>query len=180
MVGFYKEHQRFTQWWLWGLIFLSIAPMAYAFGKGMYQQFILGEPWGDQPMSDTGLVLTIVGTSLIMGGVIWLLFTAELTIEVHDRTIYYRFTPFIAQNRRIGMEEIASWKVEKYNPFTDVGGYGWRKGFGRKPAYNVKGRIGLHLELKNGKKLLLGTQKANELKAAVQYEIDKMSNPDYL
>ncbi len=31
-------------------------------------------------------------------------------------------------------------------------------------AYNVKGKMGLQLVLKNGKKNLIGTQKAEELK----------------
>ena len=145
----------------------------------MYVQFALNEPWGDEPMSDIGLIITFVSSLLIMAGVIWLIFSAELTIEVHDRAIYYRFTPFIAQNRRIGVDEIESWEVVKYNPITDAGGYGWRKGLGGQTAYNVKGNMGLRLKVRNGKKLLLGTQKADELRAAIQYEIDKMSNPDH-
>jgi hypothetical protein len=35
-------------------------------------------------------------------------------------------------------------------------------------AYNVKGNIGLQLGLKNGKKLLLGTQKGAEIEAALK------------
>ena len=31
-------------------------------------------------------------------------------------------------------------------------------------AYNVKGKMGLQLVLKNGKKILIGTQKTEELK----------------
>jgi len=179
MTGFYKEHQRFTQWWFWAIIAISTLPLVFFFAYGLYIQLVLNEPWGDQPMSDTGLIIAAVTTSLIIGGIIWLFFTAELTIEVHDRAIYYRFTPFIAQNRRIGIDELVEWEVNKFRVIADFGGYGWRKGLGGKTAYNVKGNMGLNIQLTNGKKLLLGTQKPDELRAAIQFEIDKMSDPDF-
>jgi len=49
-----------------------------------------------------------------------------------------------------------------------VGGWGvrWWTKFGT--VYNVMGRIGLAIELKNGKKLLIGTQKKTEVGAIVK------------
>jgi len=179
MKGFFKEKQRFTQWWLWLIILATTIPAFLIFLKGMYTQFIIGEPWGDQPMSDSGLVLTSVFIFATMGGVIWLLLIAELTVEIHDRAVYYSFTPFIGTLRRVGMENIDTWEVKKYKPFGEYGGYGWRKGFGKKTAYNVKGRVGLELKQKNGKILLLGTQNPVKIKEAMEYEMEKMNNPDY-
>jgi hypothetical protein len=179
MKGFYKEQQRFTQWWLWMIILASLLPVIAIFMKGMYVQFIVGEPWGDKPMSDTGLILRSVFIIAVVGGVIWLLLIAELIIEIHDRAVYYSFTPFIGRLRRIGMEDIVSWKVRKYNAIGEYGGYGWRKGFGKKTAYIVKGRIGLEMKLKNGKKLMLGTQQKVNIMEAMEFEMEKINNPDY-
>lgn len=179
MKGFYKEEQKFTQWWLWGLIGISTASVFYILLQGMYVQFILGEPWGDRPMSDTGLALVNVFTFITMGGILFLFISMKLTIEVHNRTIYYRFAPFIIQNRRIGLEEIESWEVKKFSLFKDFGGYGMRKGFSGKTAYNIRGNAGrgLRMKLKNGKDLLLGTQRPDELRAAIQHEFDRMDDP---
>ena len=179
MRGLYKEKQKFSQWWLLGLILVSTLASVGTLAVGMIQQLILGKPWGDQPMSDTGLILVSVMTIAIMGGVLWLIFSMELQIEVHDRAIYYAFLPFIIHLRRIGIEEIESWEVSMYNPIRDFGGYGMRKSFGRKTAFNIRGNKGLMLKLKSGKTLLLGTQKPNELRTAIQNEFDKLNDTDF-
>ncbi len=147
--------------------------------KGMYVQFIVGEPWGEKPMSDTGLILMSVLIFAVVGGVIWLLLITELIIEIHDRAVYYSFAPFIGRLRRIGMEDIVSWEVKKYKPIGEYGSYGWRTGFGKKTAYIVKGRYGLEINRKNGKILLLGTQQSEKIRVAMEYEMDKINNPDY-
>ena len=53
-----------------------------------------------------------------------------------------------------------------------VGGWGIKFGlFGNKArgnAVNISGDIGIQLELKNGKKLLIGTQKEAESKSVIQ------------
>ena len=147
------------------------------FVHGIYVQFILNEPWGDKPMSDSGLVLFSLFMIAIFGGIILLLATAELTIEIHNRTVYYRFPPLQGQMKRIGLEELNSWQVRRYNPITEFGGYGWR-GIGKKKARNVRGRMGLELHLKNGKILMLGTQKAEEIKNAMEIEWSKIHEFD--
>jgi hypothetical protein len=46
----FREEQKFTQWWLWViLIGVGIFPVF-----GIYKQLILGEKFGDKPMSDPG------------------------------------------------------------------------------------------------------------------------------
>ncbi len=173
MPSFYKETQRFTQWWLWALSLISTAPVVVIFLRGIYIQLIVGQPWGDNPMSGTGLVFMTLFIIAICGGLIALLISSELTIEIHNRTIYFRFPPFIGRMRRIGMDEIDAWEVKRYNPFREYGGYGWRSGFGKKTAYNVKGRVGLELKLKNGKTLMLGTQRPEEIKSVMENEWNK-------
>ena len=179
MKGFFKEKQRFTQWWLWLIVLAILLLVIVIFMKGMYIQFILGKPWGDQPMSDVGLIFMSIAIIAVIGGVVWLLFTAELTIEIHDRAVYYRFAPFMGRNHRIGLEDIESWEIKKYKPIAEHGAYGWRTGLGKRTTFNVKGRIGLVIKQKNNKILMLGTQMPGEIKEAMEYEMEKMNNPDY-
>ena len=52
----FKEEQKFTHWWLWLiLIGIGILPIF-----GIYKQLILGEKFGDKPMSDFGLIIFCV------------------------------------------------------------------------------------------------------------------------
>jgi hypothetical protein len=56
--------------------------------------------------------------------------------------------------------------VRKYKPLAEFGGWGLRFGVSGK-AYNISGNKGLQLELTNNKKLLIGTQKPEELSEAL-------------
>ena len=49
----FTEEQRFTQWYIWlVLVLLLCIPLA-----GIYKQLMVGEPFGNNPMSDTGLLV---------------------------------------------------------------------------------------------------------------------------
>jgi hypothetical protein len=52
--------------------------------------------------------------------------------------------------------------VRKYKPLLEYGGYGIR-GFGNNRALNIAGKTGLQLIFKDGRKLLIGTQKGLEM-----------------
>jgi len=71
--------------------------------------------------------------------------------------------------RHLPLSDIVSAKVEKYRPILEFGGWGWRKRFlSRKTAFNVSGRIGLRVTLKNGSQILFGTRQEQEMKRAVE------------
>ncbi|MAD97222.1 MAG: hypothetical protein CMB99_07855 [Flavobacteriaceae bacterium] len=80
--------------------------------------------------------------------------------------MHYRFFPFHLKYKLILWKEIANCYVRKYDAVTEYGGWGfkggalWKKSNGK--AINVSGDIGIQLELVNGKKLLIGTQKESE------------------
>ncbi|MFN4235450.1 MAG: DUF6141 family protein [Bacteroidia bacterium] len=155
----FTEKQKFTQWWIW-LILLSINGM---FLYGIYRQIILKEMFGDNPMSDAGLLGMFVITLLIS-----LLFKImKLETNIDKQGIYVRLFPLHLQFKHFKWEEIDKAYVRKYNPITEFGGWGLRLGFNGK-AYNVKGNNGLQLEFKNGKKLLIGTNRAEEMNQIVK------------
>lgn len=157
----FSETQKFRQWWLW-LLFGGIGLMlAY----GMYQQLYLHQPFGDHPSSDLGLVSTFGLILLVMLLFLYL----RLDTKVDSTGVSYRFFPFQLDYKIIAWNEIEKAYVRKYNPILDYGGWGLRIGlFGKGRAYNVSGNMGLQLELKNGKKFLLGTQRPEEMEKVLK------------
>ena len=161
----FEEVQRFRQPWII-LLLLGISLFTIGiFIVGMYQQFVLGEPWGDQPMLDTGLILfssVIIAVVLLVNLIV---FGMTLTVRVQGSGLYIRYWPFI--RRFIPWDQIDSYKSITYNPMLDYGGWGI-KGFGKRMAYNVSGNRGLQLELNNGRHLLLGSQSPERLEQAIR------------
>ena len=94
------------------------------------------------------------------------IFLFKLTTRVDEKGIHYKFFPFHRKHRTIHWNEISEAYIRKYDPISEYGGWGikggklWNKSKGT--AVNVSGDVGIQLELKNGKKLLIGTQKRDE------------------
>ena len=159
MIEHFREVQRFRQWWIWLLVLIAPALFIWAF----VQQIVLGNPWGNNPASD--LVLIILGA--IFGiGLPAFMYTIRLTTVVRDDGIYLRFFPFHFKWVRFPFEDIDTFEVLTYSPLRDYGGWGIRYGLKGK-AYNVSGNKGVLLNLKDGKTVLIGSQRADELGYAV-------------
>ena len=149
----FKETQRFTQWWLWVILLATVAPFVY----GIYKQIIIKEPFGNNPLSNAGLIAVTLFTSSIL--VLFAYMRLETKIDAHG--ISMRYVPFIKKN--IPWSEVASAKVVKYG----FVGYGIRLGSKFGTVYNTKGNKGLALVLQNGKKLCIGTQRPKELEQII-------------
>jgi len=153
----FREDQRFRQWWLLALLLVPVAPFAY----GMYVQLVLGRKWGTKPISEAGLL--VVGV-LVLGVPVWFWFLRLIT-EVHDDAVHVHFIP-LWRKRIIPIRDIRTAVAVTYRPLRDYGGWGIRWG-PRGQAYNVSGDRGVQLELANGKRLLIGSQRPEELEAAI-------------
>lgn len=151
----FKEVQRFTQWWLWALLIgITLIPI-----YGVFQQLILGKPLGDNPMSDTGLLIFLV-FMLAFDYAFWML---RLITEIDAETIKINFFPLA--KREISWSEVKTYQILDYG---FVGGWGVRMGTKYGTVYNTQGRMGLTLELENGKKYCIGTQKEQALALFLQ------------
>lgn len=149
METIFKEKQKFTQWWLWlFLIGLGIFQV-----YGLFSQLIKGVPFGNKPMSDIGLIFF----TLIPFGLIVFFLYMKLETEIDKKEIRITFTPLA--KKTFQWEDIKSAAVIKYK----FVGYGVRLFTSYGTVYNTKGNTGLAIELKNGEKILIGTQKASEL-----------------
>jgi hypothetical protein len=161
----FREVQGFRQWWLWVLLLVAALGTVGLFGYGIYVQVIQGTPWGDRPMSDGGLIITGVATTLLTVGMAALLLSARLITEVRSDGLHIRFFPM--RWKAIPYESIASYQARTYHPIRDYGGWGIRWGREGK-AYIVSGDEGLQLLLNDGRKVLIGSQRPQELEAAVR------------
>lgn len=135
----FTEKQRFTQWWFW-LIMILVVAFAFYYEESTLEKIVV-------------LVILIP----------FFLFILNLETEISSEGISVRFFPFHLKKKFFSWDEIAKAEVREYSPLLEYGGWGIRRGKSG-VAYNVKGNMGLLLVLKNGKKILIGTQKAEELK----------------
>ena len=173
----FKEEQRFDQLWLKVPLYILAIGNMVLFAYGFYHQLIVGEPWGDNPMSDIGLVFLTFLVFLIWGAVFFLFEKTKLITAIYENEIRLRFPPFFSKEKTIPFQTIRKMEVRKYNPITEFGGWGLRYGF-RGKAYNVKGNIGLQIHFINGKRLLIGTQKPEQVNWAINkiHPIDQTIN----
>ena len=159
----YKERQFFRNPFVLILLLGIVAMTMWA----MIQQLFLGQPFGNNPAPDSFLILFSMFPLIFL---IFFLFM-RLDTQIDDDCISINMSPF--GRRRILWKDIDKCYVRKYKPLLEYGGWGIRYGFGSKGmAFTVGGNQGLQLELNNGKKILIGTKKADEL-AAFLKQINK-------
>lgn len=89
--------------------------------------------------------------------------SVELRTEIDQYGINMRFFPLV--RRQITWEEVKSARVVDYG---FAGGWGIRFFTTYGTIYNIKGSKGLALELKNGKKLCIGTQREKEMEVIIR------------
>jgi hypothetical protein len=119
-------------------------------------------------MSDAALVwigsLLVVICLVTAVGVPLVFRALRLVTEVTPDGVWVRFIPL--SKRRIGFDQIASCEARTYRPILEYGGWGYRWGLSG-TAYNVSGNQGVQLRLASGRRLLIGSQRAEELAEAI-------------
>lgn len=106
----------------------------------------------------------------IVGAIVLVFFiisNLKLETRIDDKTISFRYTPFIMKWRKHPKESIKSWKIIHYNALIDYGGWGF-KGNKTTKAYSVLGGDGLLIDVGEKKKIMIGTMKSKELKVFME------------
>ncbi len=151
----FKETQRFRQWWLWLLMVISVLPIP--------AMWVVEYTKGNE-LDLWELILVSVLPVLVL----LLFFAMKLTTRIDSTGVHYRFIPFHFKERTVAWDVIESAQIRKYNPIGEYGGWGLKYGFKHGKAINVSGNMGLQLVLKDGKKVLIGTQKAGEVEMVLK------------
>lgn len=161
-----------TQWfrktvWMYFVLLVWIFSASITF-YGLYSQLVLGIPFGTNPSDNLELMFYSFLGILIPTLLLILFMIARLETFVGENGIYFRFIPFINKFRKIDAIQIQNYKPIEYKPILQYGGWGIRYNMKQKTiCYNVRGKLGLHLELKNGKRILFGSQHPYKFKSAI-------------
>lgn len=153
----FYEKQRFRQWWVWLLILF----LNGLFIIGLYVQLVEGKPFGNNPMSNMGLVVTAILTVLFTV----LLLNIKLETIVREDVVMIRFFPFHLKFQAYNWNKIAKSYIRQYYPMREFGGWGIKVSVKKNgKAYSVSGDMGLQLQLMNNDNILIGTKRPDKLK----------------
>ena len=167
----FSEIQKFKQRWLWIILFGINGLLVFTIIK----RIILGHQFGDKLLGNLGFYIAFIITLFLT----ILIYNLCLDTQLKKDGIYVRFFPFHQTFRFFPWEKIDKLYVRQYNPVTEYGGWGIRIGlFGKGKAFNVSGNKGLQIEFHNEERLLIGTNKPDELIKALN-KIRKFKNETY-
>jgi hypothetical protein len=163
----FKEEQRFTQPLVWIILIISFFVVTGATLNGYLEE--------GSTMNITDLIIVMGTYALVMLS----FFFFKLITRIDEKGIHYQFIPFHTKLKSILWSEIKSVYVRRYDAITEYGGWGIKGFFGKRgKAINVKGNIGIQLELKDSKKFLIGTQLESEAKRVLMTYADKLTNEE--
>jgi hypothetical protein len=116
--------------------------------------------------------LAAAATGLALREVAFPMETKVLAEEIQIR--------FGRRNRyRIPLRNVVRAYARAYSPIHEYGGWGMRtgdRGWGK--AFNMRGNEGVQLVLRSGQRLLIGSQRPDELAAAIQRAAGCETTPD--
>ncbi len=154
----FREEQQFRQPWVWACVLVPMAACALAIGYFL---------WAGQPGDLTPQNLrTLISTELVLCAVALWLYQMRLVTEVRADGLVLHFQ-WLWRRRWIPFTDIRTYSVVTYNPIAEYGGWGIRYGVAGDKAYNVSGSRGVRLEFMNGGRLLVGSQRPEELARAL-------------
>jgi hypothetical protein len=106
-----------------------------------------------------------LGLALPMALAVFLL---QMTTEVTPTEVRVWFGWIPIYRRVIAITDIRRYHVVQYRPILDYGGWGIRAGRDGERVLNARGNRGVRLELSDGTKLLIGSQRPEELAETIE------------
>ncbi|UOQ99064.1 hypothetical protein MUN81_06115 [Hymenobacter sp. 5317J-9] len=149
----FQERQSFVRHWVL-LLFVPVVVITVL--------LLTVPPKSGFPLTWPGLIGPVVGVAGVA-----LLLTLRLDTRIDKAGAHYRLFPLQWQWRTQSWPNVARAYVRSYDPLSEYGGWGL-KGTSRNRAYNMAGHQGLQLELTDGRRLLLGTQRPAEVAQVLQ------------
>jgi hypothetical protein len=147
----FREEQYFD-WW----VYAAIALVAVLTGLGV----VRGRFWS--PEFALGLV---IGLALLMMVVVFVL---HMTTEVTPTGVRVWFGWAPTYRRIVSIGTVRSIEVVTYRPIADYGFWGIRSGRDGDRALIARGNRGVRLELTDGTRLLIGSQRSEALARAIE------------
>lgn len=165
----FVEEQRFKRWILISVMVIpivaGIVPLILA--ENNIPEFKSEGFWG----------LTITFITVVL--VFILILSMRLRTKINEQGIYYQYFPNHFSERFVPWNEITNCYIKKSKTgIFGSGGYGYRRCFFGKSKgviMNLGGKYGVQLEMKNGKQILIGTQKQNDVEKVLETYKEKFT-----
>lgn len=157
----FEERQRHTQWWGWVPI-LILAGLCLWVALLHFRMEVRLQLFG-HAFSDT-TVWALVGVFSVLCPLF--LVTIRLTTIVESDEVRVRWWPL--WTRRIPMDTIEHVEARTYRAFREYGGYGPQWTPWRGWSYAAHGNRGVQLKIKGKQPTLIGSQRAEDLAAAIE------------
>jgi hypothetical protein len=158
----FEEVQYFRQRWMWLLIMTICAAQISGALLIVLLPIFRPQAFPADPQAIYVGAGALFFTAFLVPLLTWKM---NLTTRVTGDGIELRFAPF--PRRVIPLGEISKVYARQYRPIREYGGWGI-KGTFKNRAYNVSGDRGVQLELVNGKRLLIGSQRSEELERVIE------------
>ena len=142
----FHEEQQFRGAWVWILLAVVNLPLVVILFAGRFE-----------PAALAGVFIPALVTGLF--------FAAKLVVEVDRNEIRIAFH-FLWPTRRIPIASVTRAHATHYNSLLEYGGWGVRIGW-KGWAFNTGGDEGVLVETNNGKRVMIGSRRAQELDAAI-------------
>jgi hypothetical protein len=152
----FHEEQYFNQWFIKTILYgQNILILLGLVTKAIVKK---------QDVFFTADILSWCIIFILSLGILFLFHKLHLTTQVTKEGISIKFFPFHLKPKFYEWGNIENCQIRKYSPILEYGGWGIRHGFRKSGiAYNVSGNMGLQLMVNNKGKILIGTQKPQEL-----------------
>ena len=158
----FREVQMFGKW-VWGVAALTGVIVVL-----VVVSVILALADSEENLGARGVLVLSAGALVVATTVVIdvLLIKSRLETEVRDDGVYVRFFPFHLSFRKIRLGNVVKVEARTYRPIREYGGWGirWAR---RGRAYNMSGHVGVRVDCANGRHVLIGSRRAEELAAAI-------------
>ncbi len=156
----FHEEQRFGQWWVWLIVLVGVAPAWYIW----WRYLLARRAVATEPGEDIIIWLVWLGVGVLLPVVFA---SMRLVTQVRHDGVYVRFVPFHWRWVQIPADRIKGVQARTYNALLEYGGWGIRYGAHGK-AYTISGNQGVELQFADGRTLLIGSQRAEELEKSIR------------
>lgn len=153
---YFKESQIINISWRW----IPFIALYILLSWALYEQFIQD--------IDIPAVTSIVFSLCLIVFFNIIIIIMKLDTKIDDSRITYCYKPFHIKPRVIYWEDVFEFYLREYKAIMEYGGHGLQRKRKYGKSFTVSGNKGLQLILKDGKKILIGTQKPKELQLIIE------------
>lgn len=158
----YREEQNFD-WRVYALVFLAEVLVTLTlswFYRNGHDPTTVGGP--------TGLAFSLAALAGLASPVLVVVGLLRMTTEVTPTDVRVWFGWIPTYRRLVPVGSVVRIEVVSYRPLADYGGWGIRSGRDGERVLNARGNRGVRLELADGTRLLIGSQRPEALAVAIE------------